>query len=153
MPLPPVGTAAPNFTLPSTGGSDVTLSSFRGTHHVLLAFFPLAFTSTCTAQMCEFSTDYAAFQATDTVVLPISVDSVPTLRAFKTQERMTLDLLSDFHRTISRSFGTLLEAHNFATRAYIVVDKVGVVRWAHAEANPSEKRANAELLRQLAALG
>lgn len=153
MSLPVVGQPAPDFTLPSTGGADVTLSSFQGSRNVLLAFFPLAFTGTCTAEMCDFSTDYAAFQGKDTVVLPISVDSVPTLKEFKAKERLQIDLLSDFHRAVSRAYGTLLPERNFSTRAYIVIDKAGVVRWAHAEANPSEKRDNPELLRQLAALG
>ena len=71
---PSVGAAAPDFTLPSTTGTDVTLSAFRGRRHVLLAFFPLAFTSTCTAENCAFTEDYDAFERADTIVLPISVD-------------------------------------------------------------------------------
>lgn len=153
MSLPVVGQPAPDFTLPSTGGADVTLASFRDNSNVLLAFFPLAFTGTCTAEMCDFSTDYSAFAGKDTVVLPISVDSVPTLKEFKAKERLTLDLLSDFHRTVSTAYGTLLPERNFSTRAYILIDKSGVVRWVHAEANPAEKRDNSELLAQLAALG
>lgn len=152
MSLPAVGSAAPDFSLPSTSGDSVTLSSFRGTHNVLIAFFPMAFTGTCTAEMCEFSTDYAAFERRDTVILPISTDSIPTLTEFKAKERMVVDLLSDFHRAVSRLYGTLVEERNHATRAYILVDKAGVVRWAFAEPNPGEKRSNAELLQQLDAL-
>ncbi len=106
--LPAVGAPAPDFTLPSTAGTDVTLSSLRG-RKVLLAFFPLAFTSTCTREMCAFSEDYAQFQDEDTLVLPISVDSVPTLREFKAKEHLTVDLLSDFKREVSRRYGVLLE--------------------------------------------
>jgi peroxiredoxin len=69
--LPAVGTEAPDFTLPSTAGADVTLSSLRG-RPVLLAFFPAAFTSVCTAEMCALSEDYAAFEEAGAVVLPIS---------------------------------------------------------------------------------
>ncbi|HYK82793.1 MAG TPA: redoxin domain-containing protein [Gemmatimonadales bacterium] len=65
---------APDFTLPATAGPDVTLSTFRGKPHVLLAFFPLAFTTTGTAETCAFSDDDAAFRAADTAVLPISGD-------------------------------------------------------------------------------
>ncbi|HEU5040944.1 MAG TPA: redoxin domain-containing protein, partial [Gemmatimonadales bacterium] len=77
--LPAVGSPAPDFTLPSTSGKDVTLSALRGTH-VLLAFFPLAFTRTCTTELCAFTDDYAQFQEAGVEVVPISVDSIPTLR-------------------------------------------------------------------------
>lgn len=152
MALPAVGSPAPDFTLPSTSGPAVTLSALRG-RNVLLAFFPLAFTSTCTAELCAMSEDYDRFQRGNTVVLPISVDSVPTLREFKAKERMTVDLLSDFHREVSRSYGVLNETKFFSNRAYVLIDVTGTVRWAYQEANNSERRENGELLAQLAALG
>jgi len=151
MPLPSVGAAAPDFTLPSTSGQPVTLSALRG-KKVLLAFFPLAFTSTCTAELCAFSEDYSRFQQSDTVVLPISVDSVPTLKEFKAKERMTVDLLSDFKREVSRAYGVLLEEKFFAKRAYILIDRQGIVRWVHEEAELGHRRENAELLQQLQAV-
>jgi len=101
----PVGAVAPDFALPSTAGTDVTLSAFRGRKHVLLAFFPLAFTSTCTAENCAFSEDYDAFERAGTIVLPISVDSVPTLKEYKAKHAMRQDLLSDFKREVSRTYG------------------------------------------------
>jgi glutaredoxin-dependent peroxiredoxin len=149
--LPPVGTSAPDFTLPSTSGQPVSLAALRG-RNVLLAFFPLAFTSTCTAELCSFSEDYAKFQDADTVVLPISVDSVPTLKEFKAKERMTVDLLSDFKREVSRRYGALLEEKFFSKRAYILIDKTGTVRWTHEERELGQRRENSELLAQLAAL-
>ncbi len=150
--LPEVGSAAPEFTLPSTSGKQVTLSELRG-RNVLLAFFPLAFTSTCTAELCAFSEDHGRFQSANTSVLPISVDSVPALREFKSKERMTVDLLSDFKREVSRKYGTLLEDKFFSSRAYILVDQAGIVRWTHEEAELGHRRENAELLARLAALG
>ena len=152
MALPPVGGPAPDFTLPSTSGQPVTLSALRG-KHVLLAFFPLAFTSTCTAEVCAMSDDYGKFQRANTVVLPVSVDSIPTLKEFKAKERLTVDLLSDFKREASRLYGVLNEAKFFSDRAYILVDKAGVVRWTHQEANNSERRDNSELLAEMARLG
>jgi peroxiredoxin len=148
MSLPAVGSPAPDFTLASTSGSDVTLSALRG-RNVLLAFFPLAFTSTCTAELCAFSEDYARFQDANTVVLPISTDAVPSLKAYKAQERMTVDLLSDFKREVSRKYGTLLEDKFFSNRAYILIDRQGVVRWTFAEAKLGSRRENAELLGEL----
>src|SRR4026209_22909 len=82
MPPPAVGTPAPDFTLPATSGKDVSLSGLRG-KNVLLAFFPLAFTPPCTTELHAFSNDYAQFQSAETVVLPVSVDSIPTLKEFK----------------------------------------------------------------------
>ena len=151
MAMPPVGTPAPDFTLPSTSGQSVTLSALKG-KKVLLAFFPLAFTSTCTAEMCAFSEDYASFQGADTVVLPISVDSVPSLKEFKAKERMSVDLLSDFKREVSRAYGVLLEDKFFAKRAYILIDRDGIVRWTFEEAELGHRRENGELLQQLQAV-
>ena len=151
MPLPPPGSPAPDFTLPATSGQNVTLSALKG-HNVLLAFFPLAFTSTCTSELCAFSEDYSQFQSADTIVLPISVDSIPTLKAFKAKEGMTVDLLSDFKRDVSRAYGVLNEAKFFSNRAYVLIDADGTVRWTHQEADNGQRRENAELLSHLAAL-
>ncbi|MDX2061174.1 MAG: redoxin domain-containing protein [Gemmatimonadales bacterium] len=152
MTLPAVGTTAPDFALPSTAGAEVKLSGLKG-QNVLLAFFPLAFTGVCTAEMCAFSEDYARFQSASTVVLPISVDSVPTLKEFKAKEKMTVDLLSDFKRDVSRKYGTLLEDKFFSKRAYVLIDRTGTVRWTHEEAELGHKRGNDELLAQIRALG
>jgi len=148
----PVGAVAPDFKLPSTAGTDVALSSFRGRKHVLLAFFPLAFTSTCTAENCAFSEDYDAFERAGTIVLPISVDSVPTLEEYKAKHAMRQDLLSDFRRDVSRAYGVLLEDRFFSKRAYFLVDQQGILRWRHIEAELGDRRDDVELLRQIAAL-
>ena len=149
-PLPTPGSPAPDFTLPSTAGVDVTLSKLRG-KNVLLAFFPLAFTSVCTQEMCSFTEDYGQFRDANTVVLPISVDSIPTLREFKAKERITVELLSDFKREVSRRYGTLLEDKFFANRAYILIDPNGIVRWTYTEDTPGTRRQNEELLAQVEA--
>lgn len=148
-PLPAVGTIAPDFTLPSTSGEAVTLSSFRGWKNVVLAFFPLAFTGTCTREMMDFSDDHTAFDDLDAVVLAISVDSVPTLRAFQAKTGMRVEFLSDFRRDVSRAYGTLLEDQFFSRRAYVLIDEEGAVRWAHEELELGQKRSNAELFAQL----
>jgi peroxiredoxin len=148
MPFPVVGSPAPDFTLPSTNGSQVTLSSLRG-KKVLLAFFPLAFTSVCTAEMCALTDDYGAFADSDTVVLPISVDSVPTLKVFKAQEHLKTEMLSDFKREVSRLYGTLIEDRFYSNRAYVLIDRDGVVRWAYAEENPGSRRENSEIVEQI----
>ena len=148
MALPAVGSPAPDFTLASTNGEAVTLSGLRG-KSVLLAFFPLAFTRVCTSELCAFSEDYSQFTRANTVVLPISVDSIPTLKEFKVKERITVDLLSDFKRQVSRSYGTLDEDKFFSNRAYVLIDPKGVVRWTHLEPSTGQRRENTELLEQL----
>lgn len=147
-----VGAAAPDLTLPSTAGTDVTLSSFRGRAHVLIAFFPLAFTSTCTAENCAFTEDYDAFERAGTTVLPISVDSVPTLREYKAKYALRQDLLSDFRRDVSRAYGVLLEDRFYSKRAYFLVDRSGTLRWSHVESELGARREDTELLRRIAGL-
>src|SRR4051812_35102111 len=105
--VPAVGERAPDFSLQSTAGAAVKLSDFRGQSPVLLAFFPLAFTSTCTAELCEFSESFDRYTGKGVAVLPISVDSIPTLKEFKAKHSMKTELLSDFKREASRAFGVL----------------------------------------------
>jgi peroxiredoxin len=149
--LPAAGSPAPDFTLPSTAGTEVTLSKLRG-KNVLLAFFPLAFTSVCTREMVAFTEDSDRFREAETVVLPISVDSIPSLQEFKLKEQLSVDLLSDFKREVTRLYGTLLEDRFFSSRAYVLIDRAGMVRWAFAEDTPGTRRENSEILQQLRAL-
>ena len=150
MALPEVGSLAPDFTLPSTAGGEVTLSSLRG-KKVLIAFFPLAFTSTCTSELCAMTVDYDKFVEAGAVVLPISVDSIPTLKEYKTKEKLAVDLLSDFKREVAGTYGVLNQDRFFSNRAYFVVDAAGVIRWAFVEERNGDRRENSELLSRLAA--
>src|SRR5689334_2286942 len=113
---PAVGTAAPDFTLPSTSGERVTLSQLRG-RSVLIAFFPLAFSPTCTAELCEMRDDWDQFAGRDLIVLPISVDSTYSLKEYKQKHNMKVDLLSDFKREASILYGVLNEDRFFSNRA------------------------------------
>jgi thioredoxin-dependent peroxiredoxin len=143
---PQVGDHAPEFTAPSTSGGDVSLSSFLGRRNVLLAFFPLAFTGTCTKELICFTEDFDQFADNGVEILPISVDAVPSLREFKNKLQMKTDLLSDFKRDISRAYGVLNEDRFYSNRAYFLIDKEGRVRWSHVEAKNGDRRENAEIL-------
>jgi peroxiredoxin len=143
---PQVGEAAPEFTAASTSGKDVSLSSFRGKRNVLLAFFPLAFTGTCTKELVCFTEDFDQFAGKGVEILPISVDSTASLREFKNKLQMKTDLLSDFKRDISRAYGVLNEDRFYSNRAYFLIDKNGRLRWSHVEGNNSERRENSEIL-------
>ena len=143
---PQIGDLAPDFTARSTSGSEVSLSSFRGKRNVLLAFFPLAFTGTCTKELVCFTEDFDQFAGKGVDILPISVDSTPSLKEFKKKLQMKTELLSDFKRDVSRAYGVLNEDRFYSNRAYFLVDKEGRVRWSHVEANNSERRDNSEIL-------
>src|SRR6266513_5498958 len=143
---PQVGDIAPDFTAASTSGSDVSLGSLRGKKNVLLAFFPLAFTGTCTKELVCFTEDFDQFARGHVEILPISVDSVPTLREFKNKLQMKTELLSDFKRDISRAYGVLNEDRFYSNRAYFLIDKEGRVRWSHIEAKNGDRRENSEIL-------
>lgn len=149
--VPAIGTDAPDFTLSSTSGREVTLSALRG-RAVLLAFFPEAGTSVCTAELCEMRDDWDQFERSRTSVLPISVDPVATLVAYKAEHGMRADLLSDATRAVSRSYGVLIEKEQVANRAYFLVDPSGVLRWVHVEVHGGFKRSNAEIFEQIAKL-
>jgi len=143
---PQAGDVAPEFTAASTSGSDVSLSSFRGKRNVLLAFFPLAFTGTCTKELVCFTEDFDQFAGKGVEILPISVDSTASLREFKNKLQMKTELLSDFKRGISRAYGVLNEERFYSNRAYFLIDKEGRVRWSHVERNNGERRENSEIL-------
>jgi peroxiredoxin len=141
---PSVGQVAPDFTLPSTANDKVTLSALRG-KPVLLAFFPLAFSGTCTAELCQMRDDHDQFAERGVTVLPISVDHTYSLKEYKAKHGMKVELLSDFKRDVSRLYGVLLDDRFYSTRAYFLIDRDGVIRWKHVEENPSQRREDSEI--------
>ncbi len=113
---------------------------------MLLAFFPLAFTGTCTKELVCFTEDFDQFAGKGVEILPISVDAVPSLKEFRNKLQIKTELLSDFKRDLSRAYGVLNEDRFYSNRAYFLIDKEGRVRWSHIEGNNSERRDNAEIL-------
>jgi peroxiredoxin len=150
--IPRVGEPAPDFTLKSTTGEKVTLSSLKG-RNVLIAFFPLAFTSTCTAELCDMRDEWDRFAGKGTTILPISVDSVDTLKEYKAKHDFQAEFLSDFKREVSRLYGVLIEERFYSNRAYFLVDKDGIIRWEHVEQHPGQKRTNDELFAAIDSVG
>lgn len=150
--VPLSGERAPDVTLTTTTGETVSLASLLERGHVLIAFFPLAFSSVCTTEMCSFTEDFDQFATRGVTVVPISVDSKYALREFKAKHGMKTELYSDFKREAAKAFGVLLEAQQFANRAYFLIDHEGVIRWSHVEDTPGTRRDNRELLEHIAAL-
>jgi peroxiredoxin len=149
---PTIGQPAPDFTLPSTSGAKVTLSQLKGTP-VMLAFFPLAFSSTCTEEFCTMRDDYSAFEGRKVKVLPISVDHRYSLVEYVAKYKLPVEMLSDWHREVSKQYGVFMPERNYANRAYFLVDEQGILRWSHVEENPSNRRENHELLAAIDAVG
>ncbi|RYY31023.1 MAG: peroxiredoxin [Chitinophagaceae bacterium] len=129
-----IGDSAPDFTLYNSDKTPVTLSEQRGKNVVLL-FFPLAFTSVCTAELCGVRDNIASYNALNATIFGISVDSVYSLGEFKKQQNLNFDLLSDFNKEASSTYGALYEQFGYgmkgvSQRAAFVVDSKGVIRYA-----------------------
>jgi glutaredoxin-dependent peroxiredoxin len=126
-----VGSKAPDFTLMNQDREPVTLSGQSG-HPVVLAFFPAAFSSVCTKELCTFRDSLARLNAAQAQVYGISVDTFFTLKAFQQDQKLTFPLLSDFNKTVIRDYNVFNEdmigLKGIAKRAVFVIDKNGVVR-------------------------
>ena len=126
-----VGSTAPDFTLTDQDRQPVTLSTLRGKAAVL-AFFPAAFSSVCTKEMCTFRDSIARLSKADAHVFGISVDTFFTLKAFHDHEKLSFPLLSDFNKQVIRDYGVFNEdmigLKGIAKRAVFVIDKNGVIR-------------------------
>ncbi len=85
-----VGDLAPDFTLPATTGDKITLSQYRGQKNVVLAFFPYAFSKTCSAQMPSYQAEFDRFNTYETQMLGVSMDSMHALREWAREEPGTL---------------------------------------------------------------
>ena len=129
-----VGQTAPEFTLTDTEKKAISLADFKG-KNVLLLFFPLAFTGTCTAELCATRDDIASYNTANAQVLAISVDSIFTLGKFKAEQNLNFPLLSDFNKEVSSAYGSLYDSFVFemkgvSKRSAFVIDKEGVVRYS-----------------------
>ncbi|MCY3764302.1 MAG: peroxiredoxin [Gemmatimonadetes bacterium] len=131
-----VGDQAPDFTLKSKRGDldDVRLSSFKGKKNVVLLFFPLAYTSVCTDELCSVSGGLSEYDTLNAQVLGISVDSPFAQEAWADDNDISIPLLSDFNKEVSAAYGAqyqdLLGFRGVAKRAAFVVDREGIIRYA-----------------------
>jgi peroxiredoxin len=144
---------APDFDLANQFGEHVRLSDFRGKSAVALVFFPLAFSSTCTTELCELRDNLSLFNTDSVQLIGISVDSKATLRAFAEAEGYDFPLLADFwpHGDVAKEYGVFLEEKGFANRATFLIDVDGVIRASFVTA-PGQARSLSEYTEALAEL-
>lgn len=136
-----IGHPAPDFTLYTSDKSKVTLSELKG-KNVLLLFFPLAFTSTCTEELCSIRDNIAWYNNVNSNVFGISVDTLHTLAKYKQEQQLNFTLLSDFNKDVSRAYDTIYEQFGYnmkgvSKRSAFVIDKEGIVRYAEVLENAS----------------
>jgi peroxiredoxin len=137
------GEQAPAFTLFDTNKNKVSLEDLKG-QNVLLLFFPLAFTSVCTAELCSIRDNIAFYNDAHATVLGISVDSLYTLKKFKEEQGLNFTLLSDFNKTASAAYGALYDVfpafgmEGVSKRAAFVIDRQGTVQYAEICATPGD---------------
>jgi mycoredoxin-dependent peroxiredoxin len=131
-----IGSVAPDFTLRDQNREEIQLSAFRGDRAVLLVFYPLAFTSTCTGELCTVRDDLAIYQNDHVQVLAISVDSTYSHKIFAEREGYEFPLLSDFwpHGGVAQAYDVFNDQAGFANRGTFLIDTEGVIRFA--EMNP-----------------
>ncbi len=136
------GDKAPDFALRASDKSLVKLSELRG-KHVLLLFYPFAFTGVCTKEMCYMRDSLAEYEGLDARILAVSVDSPYTLAKWKAEQQFNFPLLSDFNKTVSKKYDTLykefgLGLKGVSKRSAFVIDKQGIVRYAEVLENAGE---------------
>ncbi|HPG70542.1 MAG TPA: peroxiredoxin [Syntrophales bacterium] len=126
-----VGDRAPDFTLPSIAGQMVALGQYRGKKNVVLSFVPAAWTPVCSDQWPGYNIVKDLFDASDAILLGITVDNIPTLYAWTNQMgHLWFPVLSDFypHGKVAEAYG-VLRSDGTAERALFVIDKKGGIRW------------------------
>jgi peroxiredoxin len=134
---------APAFTLFNTEKKEVSLSDYAGSNVVLL-FFPLAFTGTCTRELCSVRDNMKIYHDLNASVLGISVDSLFSLGKFRAEQNLNFHLLSDFNRQVSATYGSLYDEFihgmkGVSKRSAFVINKDGVLKYAEVLENATEQ--------------
>jgi peroxiredoxin len=138
-----VGTKAPAFTLPSRPGNPVDVGAEFGKGPVVLLFFPLAYSPVCHAEMCTFRDDWSKWSSLGCKVFGVSVDSPFVVAKFREELKLPFDLLSDFNKDVSRTYGALFEdlmgLRGVSKRAAFVIDAKGKVAYAKVNAEAGQQ--------------
>ena len=129
-----IGSTAPDFELYDSNKQKHKLSDYRG-KNVLLLFFPLAFTSVCTAELCDIRDQLKIYEGVEAVPLGISVDSLYTLAKYREENNLNFALLSDFNKEVSSLYHCIYETFGFnmkgvSKRGAFIVDKQGIIQYS-----------------------
>jgi peroxiredoxin len=151
-----LGNPAPDFTLFSDSKEKISLSDFHG-KNVVLAFFPLAFTGTCTTELCTFRDEIDQYRQLNAEIIAISVDSLHALARFKDDQKLNFTLLSDFNKDFSTLYQSIYNTFSFgmkdvSKRATFVIDKNGNIQLAEILENAGELPNFAAIKQKLAEL-
>lgn len=139
-----IGEYAPSFTLPDKDLKQISIEGFRG-RKVLLAFFPGAFTSVCTREMCTFRDSLQNFAGFNAQVVAVSVNDPFTLRGFAEKNSLTFPLLSDYSRRVIELYGVVLndfaglKGYSAGKRSVFILDRSGVVRYRWVSDDPAKE--------------
>lgn len=151
-----VNTKAPDFTLQDTNGDKVSLSDFKGEKNVVLLFFPLAFTSTCTEELCHTRDNLKIYNSLEAEILGISVDTFFTLKEFKKSQNINFQLLSDFNKEASINYDVLYEdffgMKGVSKRSVFIINKEGRVVYSEVLENANDLPDFNELQKELTEL-
>lgn len=136
------GQKAPLFTLYDSDKQKVNVEDFKG-KNVLLLFYPQAFTSVCTKELCNVRDNISLYNNANAQVLGISVDSVFTLKKYKEEQGLNFPLLSDFNKEVSEAYGSLYDTWIFdmkgvSKRSAFVIDREGIIKYAEVLDNASD---------------
>jgi peroxiredoxin Q/BCP len=124
-----VGDLAPEFTLPATGGTSVSLSSFRG-QPVVLVFYPGDDTPVCTKQLNSYNNELSAFEGVGAQVLAVSAQDVASHDQFSSKYGFGFPLLADTDKAVASLYGTVGPL-GFSRRSVFVINASGVITYAH----------------------
>ena len=137
-----IGDKAPDFKLFSSELKEVSLADYKG-QKLVIHFFPLAFTGTCTTQLCTMRDSFGYYEGMNAAVVGISIDSPFTLAKYKEVEAYQFPLLSDFNKEASQAYGAFYEEFVYnlkgvAKRAAFVIDEAGKVIYAEVLENAGD---------------
>jgi glutaredoxin-dependent peroxiredoxin len=145
-----VGSKAPDFSLSTKDASGirlVKLSDNFGKTNTLLLFFPMAFTSVCTSEMCDMTESFGTYEGLNTVVFGISGDSPFALEVWANRDKIGIPLLSDYDHSVARAYGVAYDSFlpdanlpmgGVAKRSAFLVDRNGVIQYAESSDNPKQ---------------
>ena len=148
--MPDLNQPAPDFKLKASTDEEVSLSDFKGEKNVVLTFYPLDFSPTCSIQLPEYSSRKEDFEKLDAQILGVNRDSVYTHKAWSKEFGIDVPLLADMTGQVAKDYGVYLNEAGISKRAVFIIDKEGVLRFQHVEETPGDFTFHAEdILKEL----